>query len=105
MNCFGYSLFLKDLNDESPTFSMADFNASITENTLPGSSVTTVTATDEDSGELGRVIYSITDVQGPTEPNGTFMIESNTGIVRTEGYFDRERFSGTYVITVSGQEQ
>lgn len=81
---------------------MASFNASIAEDTLPGSSVTTLTATDEDSGELGRVIYSITSVQGPTAPNGTFTIESDTGIIRTEGYFDRERFGGTYVITVSG---
>lgn len=94
---------LKDLNDESPTFSMTTFNASIAEDTLPGSSVTTLTATDEDSGELGRVIYSITDIQGPSAPNGTFIIEPNTGIVRTEGYFNRESFSGTYLITVSGR--
>lgn len=94
----------KDLNDEQPTFARQDFNASIFEDAPPGSSVIRLIATDADSGDLGRVVYTVSDVQGPTQPipsaNGTFVIGYTTGIVSTEGYFDRELFPGPYVVTV-----
>lgn len=96
---------LKDLNDNGPMFSRQDFNASIFEDTPPDFSVIRLTATDADSGEFGRVMYTVSDVQGPIPPiasaNGTFVIGPTTGIVRTEGQFDRELFPGPYVVTVS----
>lgn len=81
---------------------MQNFNASIFENVLPGFPVITLTAQDDDSDELGRVIYNVSDVQPPVpQPNGTFVIDENTGVVRTVGLFDREVFAGPYVVTVS----
>ena len=93
-----YSWFSKqDVNDNVPTFTMPLFDAFIPEDTPRGSIVTTLIATDSDSGEFGRVIYTIDDVQ----PSGNFSIESTTGIVHTDDYFDREEFSGPYMISVS----
>lgn len=82
---------------------MQVFNASIYEDVLPEFAVITLIAEDRDSGERGRVVYNISDVV-PTPPqlNGTFAINENTGVVRTVGLFDRESFSGPYVVTVSG---
>ena len=39
-----------DLNDNSPVFDQALFNATIVENTVPGYNITTVSATDADQG-------------------------------------------------------
>lgn len=94
---------LQDLNDNRPTFSMQSFNASISEDVLPGFNVTTLTATDEDSGDLGRVVYSVSEVRG-TIANESFVIDEVTGVVRTVGSFDREAFEGPYVVIVSSIE-
>ena len=82
---------------------MQTFNASINENSPSDMSVATLSARDDDSGAFGRLTYSISDVQGPTgpEPNGSFVIDERTGVVRTVGNFDRELFEGPYVVTVS----
>ena len=91
---------LKDENDNSPSFSSPNFNASISEDTLPDFSVASITARDDDSDALGRVSYSIFSVS-PVGTNGSFSIDETTGVVRTSGTFDRENFAGPYFITVS----
>lgn len=88
----------KDENDVIPSFSMQRFNASIFEDALPNFAVIEITAMDDDSGEFGRLNYTISDVLGS---GGTFVIDNATGIVRTAGTFDRETFAGPYIITVS----
>ena len=81
-------------------FPLPVFNATIFEDALPTFSVTQVTATDDDDGEFGMVYYSISDIQ-PEGTDGTFSIDESTGVVRTNGTFDREVFAGPYVITVN----
>lgn len=93
------SLFPQDENDESPMFSMPSYNTSIDEDISSGSSIATVTAEDDDSGLLGTVVYNISNVAGTLQSNETFTIDES-GVVRTEGLFDRERFTGPYIITV-----
>lgn len=88
----------KDENDVIPSFSMQTFNASIFEDALPNFAVIEITAMDDDSGEFGRLNYTISKVLGS---GGTFVIDNATGIVRTAGTFDRETFAGPYIITVS----
>lgn len=82
---------------------MQTFNASINEDSPSDMSVATLSARDDDSGEFGRVTYSVAGVQGPIgpEPNGSFLIDERTGVVRTIGNFDRELFEGPYLVTVS----
>lgn len=91
----------KDENDVIPSFSMQRFNASIFEDALPNFAVIEITAMDDDSGEFGRLNYTISDVFGSGGVNGTFVIDNATGIVRTAGTFDRETFAGPYIIIVS----
>lgn len=91
----------KDVNDERPRFAAQEFNVSIFENTPAGFSVITLNASDADSGELGRVAYNVTEVVGSSVSNGTFEIDPDTGVISTVGDFDRELFSGPYLVTVS----
>ena len=93
-------LMLKDVNDNSPTFASTLFNASISEDTLAGVSVASITAEDADSDALGTVSYSISSIS-PLGTNGSFYIDEATGVVSTGGTFDRENFAGPYLVTVS----
>ena len=89
---------MQDENDETPTFSMPRFNATISEDVPSGFFVTNMTARDDDSEEFGTLTYSI----GGVFPNRseTFVIEPGTGVVRTSGMFDRESSPGPYLVTV-----
>ena len=95
------SLLFKDENDVIPSFSMTQFNVTISEDINPNTEVTTLTAEDEDSGEFGNIIYSILEVQPQTNLTGTFTIDNTTGTVYSLGIFDRELFAGPYSVTVS----
>ncbi len=95
-----HNTILKDENDITPAFTMGSYNASIREDIPPGSSVIQVEAVDQDTGEFGRLIYSIINVVRPTSPNGSFVIDDETGIISTFERFDRELFAGTYVVNV-----
>lgn len=79
---------------------MQTFNTSIFEDIPSDFSITRLTARDDDSGLFGRLEYSISQILGGTELNATFTIDETSGIVRTEGTFDREVFGGPYIITV-----
>ncbi|KAL1509863.1 hypothetical protein ABEB36_004537 [Hypothenemus hampei] len=77
-----------DLNDNTPVFDPMSYSNEIFENTTVGSSVVTVSATDLDSGENGRIDYSI--ISG--DPNGDFEIFPN-GTISTRQILDRETIS------------
>lgn len=80
---------------------MTNFTAIIDENITSDSFVIDLNATDRDSGLFGELIYSISNIQGPSEPDGTFNINEATGTIRTVGIFDIEQFAGPYILTVS----
>ncbi|KAJ1528348.1 hypothetical protein ONE63_006768 [Megalurothrips usitatus] len=50
---------LQDANDHSPVFALPVYRARASEAAAPGTKVLDVTATDRDSGDLGRVTYSL----------------------------------------------
>ena len=52
-----------DVNDNTPLFTLPHFQASISENLPTSTSVTSVFATDADTGENSEVRYSITDAR------------------------------------------
>lgn len=74
-----------DLNDNSPLFSQKSFYAEVLENITPGTDVLTVSASDADSGDNGRIEYSI--IEGDTHEQ--FEIMQN-GVIRTVKKLDRE---------------
>ena len=90
-------VLLDDFNDNSPIFSRALFSASVREDAAINSTVTTVNATDRDSGTNAEIRYSLLG-QAP------FSIDNQSGVVVVSGLLDRENQS-SYTITVVAQDR
>ncbi|XP_037118983.1 protocadherin Fat 2 isoform X3 [Syngnathus acus] len=78
-----------DVNENlhRPLFSEFVFEAMVMEDAVEGTSVLTVTATDKDVGEDGVIRYHIHDGSGL----GVFVIDEETGVIRTTRPLDREK--------------
>ena len=50
---------VKDVNDNSPEFKRSTYTTSVPENIVPGAGILDLEATDLDSGDNGRIQYSI----------------------------------------------
>lgn len=48
-----------DVNDNSPRFIEPAYSVDVTDDTLPGSSLVRLSATDDDTGENGHVTFRI----------------------------------------------
>ena len=75
-------IYIADINDNAPLFEGVQ-NITISENKFPGTTVSTIKATDKDIGENGRVTYSVNN-------NDAFTIEADTGVIKTLKALDRE---------------
>lgn len=84
-----------DENDNSPQFTHSSYQASLDENTLVGSSVLKVAATDPDKGKNGFVTYTIAN-SGPLP----FTIDPFTGIISTSEHLDYELMKRLYHLRV-----
>ncbi|XP_039606214.1 protocadherin-23 [Polypterus senegalus] len=78
-------LNILDENDNSPVFSQNHYWISVSENLEAGSVVLTLTATDEDTGPSGDIMYSLSN-----EAQGIFIINNTSGVVSTAVALDRE---------------
>ncbi|XP_064092540.1 cadherin-related tumor suppressor-like [Macrobrachium nipponense] len=76
---------VQDLNDNAPIFDPMSYSDEVFENITVGSSVLSVSATDQDSGLNGRLVYTIS---GGDEKN-QFSISEN-GTIYTRAPLDRE---------------
>lgn len=85
-------ILVNDVNDNAPRFLRDRYLGSVMEDVPVYTSVVQVSATDQDSGLNGRVIYTF---QGGDDGDGDFIIESTSGIVRTLRRLDREN-TATY---------
>ncbi|XP_076252739.1 cadherin-related tumor suppressor fat isoform X2 [Rhynchophorus ferrugineus] len=88
-----------DLNDNTPLFDPMSYSNEIFENVTVGTSVVTVSATDLDSGENGKISYSIT----AGDPNEDFLIAPN-GTITTKRALDRETIN-LYNLVVTATDQ
>jgi hypothetical protein len=70
-----------DQNDNSPQFSQASYTKVLPENVVIGTPVVTVSASDRDEAENAKVTYSLRN-----DTDGMFMIDSESGIIKTTGY-------------------
>ncbi|KAG5675437.1 hypothetical protein PVAND_005341 [Polypedilum vanderplanki] len=86
-----------DLNDNAPVFDPMSYSNEIYENVPIGTEVVTVSATDIDSGDNGRIEYSIT-----AGNDDDFEIVSN-GTIYTKRMLDRETKS-TYNLVVTARD-
>uniref|UniRef100_H3CK51 Cadherin domain-containing protein n=1 Tax=Tetraodon nigroviridis TaxID=99883 RepID=H3CK51_TETNG len=90
-----------DANDNAPVCSQPVYRAEIRENSPGGTVVTTVKATDADTGLNGEVSYSIAYVA--IEASNLFAINSQTGEIKAVGKLDFEK-SKTYQLNVQASD-
>ena len=74
------------MNDNPPVFNQSTYLGQVIESASAGTIVLHVHATDEDSGENGRIVYEIQSGAGARP----FSI-SNDGVISTTGLLDREQ--------------
>ncbi|XP_061755306.1 protocadherin-16-like [Nerophis ophidion] len=75
-----------DVNDNSPVFGRSSYTADVSEDSLQGSQVLTVSATDLDDDLNGKVLYFLSQ-----EAHGAFTVDEHTGRIATSAPLDRER--------------
>lgn len=92
-----------DVNDLAPVFTSSDFDTTILDGALPGSSVATVSATDGD--EQGTVNSQIE--YGLTAASGTvFVIDPSSGVITVGAVvIDSDRGPQQYLIHVTATDQ
>ncbi|NXE35713.1 PCD23 protein, partial [Ptilorrhoa leucosticta] len=78
-------LTVLDENDHSPLFAKTQYQISVTEDLEEGSVILDLSASDEDDGLNGEVMYSLID-----DTYGAFAIDSVTGSVVATKALDRE---------------
>ncbi|XP_006893802.1 PREDICTED: protocadherin Fat 2 [Elephantulus edwardii] len=86
---------IKDCNNHAPIFNRSSYDATFDENIPPGTSILTVTATDQDHGENGYVTYSIAGPQAVP-----FSIDPYLGIISTSKPMDYELMKRIYTFRV-----
>lgn len=78
---------VNDVNDNAPTFQVPLYQATISEDALIGTSVVQISAVDNDERMNGFVKYLLSDKD---VKDGSFIIDSASGIIRTNRGLDRE---------------
>ncbi|KAM4621325.1 protocadherin beta-15-like [Polymixia lowei] len=77
-----------DANDNVPIFSQRVYKASVRENSLKGTLLATLNATDLDEGVYGQITYSFSHLSDKTR--GIVEIDPHSGEVRVAGPIDYE---------------
>lgn len=77
------NVVVEDINDNQPHFTQAIYNVSITEDARRGDNILTVSASDGDTGDNGRVVYSLTSLRSGNggEIVDKISIDASTGVV------------------------
>lgn len=70
-------IFIEDLNDIRPQFAHYPFKGQVLATIQPGQTLLQVSATDEDSGSNGEIVYSLIN----ESMNGKFRLNPNTGVL------------------------
>ncbi|CAL8349145.1 unnamed protein product [Arctogadus glacialis] len=89
------TVLVEDVNDNAPLFTQDLYQVTVSEHHPAGSSVVTVTATDRDSADNGKVIYRVM-----SSTRDIFHIDSNNGtlFISQKAEFDVENPSVLVVI-------
>ncbi|KAG7243059.1 hypothetical protein INR49_016434, partial [Caranx melampygus] len=94
------TVLVDDVNDNVPTFTQDFYQVTVSEHLPAGSAVITVTATDRDSGENGRITYRVM-----SSTRGIFYIDPGNGtlFIKQKTEFDFENPSILVVIEARDQ--
>uniref|UniRef100_A0A3P8T678 Cadherin domain-containing protein n=1 Tax=Amphiprion percula TaxID=161767 RepID=A0A3P8T678_AMPPE len=91
-----------DANDNIPVFNQSVYKAFVVENTMKGTRIITVNATDGDSGLNGLISYSLSKMKGSAAD--TFSIDENTGTIYVSSLIDFEK-EKKYEVRVEAKDQ
>lgn len=94
------TMMVLDVNDNTPSFSQNIYDIEIEENTLTGTDVLRVFASDADEGTNGQIRFSIAG----GNLNSDFRIDSVTGVISVAKLLDRETRS-SYSLTVQASDR
>uniref|UniRef100_A0A4W6BX21 Cadherin domain-containing protein n=1 Tax=Lates calcarifer TaxID=8187 RepID=A0A4W6BX21_LATCA len=94
------TMMVLDVNDNTPSFSQNIYDIEIEENTLTGTDVIQVFASDADEGTNGQIRFTISG--GNT--NSDFRIDSVTGVISVAKQLDREARS-SYSLVVQAADR
>ncbi|XP_066497208.1 protocadherin-8 [Hoplias malabaricus] len=83
-----YVVVVTDVNDNAPVFSARAYEGFIEENQLPGTYITTVTASDPDAGANGELTYELLD--SDTGAPSRFAVMNQAGHVYALQSFNHE---------------
>lgn len=90
---------IRDENDNAPQFPIGEYLESVAENEPPGTAVFTARATDNDSGEYGKLEYSMLD----DDASKLFKVDPRSGLVTTAAIFDYEK-RNRYVLSLKATD-
>ena len=93
------NITITDSNDNAPVYSAASYSAVIREDAAIGDDIVKVVASDVDSGDNGRLTYTI--LFG--DRHSQFRIDSETGVLSVGGLLDREMIAN-YVLEVEARD-
>ncbi|XP_029547588.1 protocadherin gamma-C3-like [Salmo trutta] len=91
-----------DANDNAPVFNQSVYRATVMENASIGTYITTVNASDSDSGSNGLITYSFSNMNGKVAD--VFSVVENTGIIYVVGQLDHEK-TKKYDVGVEAKDQ
>uniref|UniRef100_A0AAZ1X114 Cadherin domain-containing protein n=1 Tax=Oreochromis aureus TaxID=47969 RepID=A0AAZ1X114_OREAU len=86
-------LSVADINDNPPVFEEQSYNAYVSENNKPGSTLCSVSARDPDWRQNGTVVYSLLAGEVNGAPVSSYLsVNGDTGVIHTVRSFDYEQF-------------
>lgn len=94
------TMMVLDVNDNTPSFSQNIYDIEIEENTLTGTDILQVFASDADEGTNGQIRFSIAG----GNLNSDFRIDSVTGVISVAKLLDRETRS-SYSLAVQAADR
>lgn len=87
------TIYVDDINDSNPIFTLLSYVFQVSENSSNRTRVGQVSATDSDAGSNAQISYTF------EFPNQQFVIDHDTGVIRTNQVLDRET-QASYLLTV-----
>ncbi|XP_060720172.1 protocadherin-23 isoform X1 [Tachysurus vachellii] len=99
------SIYIEDVNDNSPVFQQQIYNTTIREHLAIGSCFIQVTAEDADGGEFGSVRYDFSDAFNTEYTNNLFHINPVTGEICVSGDIDRDEGLVNVDLLVKAEDQ
>ncbi|XP_063784912.1 protocadherin gamma-B1-like isoform X34 [Pseudophryne corroboree] len=97
-------LEISDVNDNPPIFMKSTYVAYVPENNLPGASIFSVQASDPDTGDNAKIIYSLFSTNTEDFPVSSYLsINIETGVLYAQRSFDYEQHK-EFLIQVTARD-